>query len=172
MASNVSTYKRRKAEAVINRIAEGASIRKACEAEGIKRPTFAKWMANEADKELCDQYARAREMQLDAWADEIIDIADDSSLDIEVKEEGGYEVRGEVVQRSRVRIDSRKWLLSRLKPEQYSEKRELNLKGRVDHGRVFDQATPLADWIAGIKAEQAAKQDVQGEEDGHDGTVH
>ena len=60
------------------------------------------------------------------WADEILDICDDGSNDwIERQNKDGstYEtVNSEVINRSRLRVDTRKWLLSKLMPKKYGDK--------------------------------------------------
>lgn len=80
------------------------------------------------DKDFADQYARAREDLLEHWADQIVAIADDSSCDWETrKRENGeeYEVANpEVVNRARLRVDTRKWLMSKLAPRKYGDKVE------------------------------------------------
>ena len=58
-------------------------------------------------EEFCHKYEMARKVQRERWADEIIDIPDDS--------------RGNV-QRARLRVDSRKWVLARLEPRKYGDK--------------------------------------------------
>jgi hypothetical protein len=73
---------------------------------------------------------------LQAWADEICEIADDGRNDwMTVTRRNGNEVaveNREVVNRSRLRVDTRKWLMSKLHPEQYGEHVELH--GHVDTG--------------------------------------
>jgi hypothetical protein len=64
---------------------------------------------------------------MEAWADEIVDICDDASNDWMERNNGddkesSWVLNGEHVQRSRLRIDTRKWLLSKLKPEKYGDK--------------------------------------------------
>jgi len=83
--------------------------------------------------EFRDQYARAKEESADALTDEMLEIADDASNDwMERHQKGntGWEVNGEHIQRSRVRIDTRKWLASKLKPKKYGDK--LALGGAED----------------------------------------
>lgn len=83
--------------------------------------------------EFRDQYARAKEESADALTDEILEIADDATNDwMERHQKGsvGWEVNGEHIQRSRVRIDTRKWLASKLKPKKYGDK--LALGGAED----------------------------------------
>jgi hypothetical protein len=56
-------------------------------------------------------YTRAKEQQQQRWAEEIIEISDDDTLDPNAR---------------RVRVDSRKWLLSKLLPKQYGDRVEIN----------------------------------------------
>lgn len=73
-----------------------------------------------------DQYARAREAQAEHWADEILEIADDGSNDWMERrlKDGATEtvIDHEHVTRSRLRVDSRKWLMSKLAPKKYGDK--------------------------------------------------
>lgn len=90
------------------------------------RPTIIAW-ALEDREGFSDRYARARDLQLEHWADEVIDVADDGTNDFMEKKNGddkdsSWVLNSEHVQRSRLRIDSRKWLLSKLKPERYGDK--------------------------------------------------
>lgn len=80
---------------------------------------------------LGDMYAHAKESQADYLADELIEIADDGTNDwMEKKgkdgENIGYELNGEHVQRSRIRVDVRKWIAAKLKPRVYGDKLEIS----------------------------------------------
>jgi hypothetical protein len=72
------------------------------------------------------QYARARDLRCENWANEIIEIAEDGSNDWVEREVGRGRaikvVNRESVERFGLRIDARKWLLSKLKPERYGER--------------------------------------------------
>jgi hypothetical protein len=105
---------------------EGLSLRQICARESMPaRSSVHKWL-NE-NKDFADQYARARETMLEAMADEILDIADDQSGDTVKDPETGYErADTEWINRSRLRVDSRKWLLSKLLPKKYGDKLELS----------------------------------------------
>lgn len=81
-----------------------------------------------------ERYARAREAQADYMADEIMEISDNASNDWMTREDPenpGYALNGEHIQRSRLRVDSRKWLASKLKPKKYGEKVDMNHSGSV-----------------------------------------
>jgi hypothetical protein len=55
-------------------------------------------------------------------AEEIITIADDSSGDVIVDDDGNEQTNHERVARSRLRVDARKWYASKLAPKRYGDK--------------------------------------------------
>lgn len=79
---------------------------------------------------------RAREAQADTLADEILDIADDATNDFMMTEQG-LKYDGDSVQRSRLRVDSRKWLAGKLRPKKYGDKIETEHTG----GQTFTVVT-------------------------------
>lgn len=110
------------------RISEGESLNKITKDESMpNKITFYRWLRE--NQELCAQYARAREDRADTYADEIVDIADDSSNDTIVDDDGKTTVNHDVIQRSRLRIDARKWIACKLHPKNYGEKKSLELSG-------------------------------------------
>jgi hypothetical protein len=101
-----------------------------------------------------DNYAKAKKDQVNALADEILAISDDSSRDSIVKEDkdgNEYEVfNTEFAARSRLRVDTRKWIAAKLVPRLYGDnagmrelyeeiaelRRELAAKGVAKDGGV------------------------------------
>ena len=82
--------------------------------------------------EFLEQYARAKQESADALAEELLDIADDGSNDwMESNKPGnqGYDMNGEALQRSRLRVDTRKWLMSKQKPKKYGDKMDVTSGG-------------------------------------------
>lgn len=71
--------------------------------------------------DLNERYARAKEVYAADMFDEIIEISDESNADIEFVE-GKMIINGEAVNRSRLRVDARKWILSKLEPKKYGDK--------------------------------------------------
>lgn len=131
------------------RIAGGESVRGICRDPDMpNEQTFYYWLnkaENESggDSELSKKYARAREAQADAIFDECLSIADDAENDYMTRENAdGSEVEvvnAENVQRSRLRIDTRKWMAGKLRPKKYGDKLEVegNIRvGRIDVGFV------------------------------------
>jgi transcriptional regulator with XRE-family HTH domain len=119
---------RAKADLVLQRLAEGLSLRKAAAEAGIDPSTVLKW--EDADPEFAQQYAHARATGYKLLADELIEIADDSSGDV-IETERGPVANAEFAARSRLRVDTRKWMLSKMLPKVYGDKIEHEHKGRV-----------------------------------------
>lgn len=105
--------------------------------------TLYKWL-NEPDKQsFVDMYARAKEEQADFMAERILDIADDSTGDTTVTENGIVENR-EFVNRSRLRVDARKWLLAKLQPRKYGDKLDVTSDGKAINQSVIVPTTDTA----------------------------
>ena len=96
---------------VLELIATGTSLRTACEQFGYKASTFLEWVGQDA--QLAEQYARARTLQAEHYADEIVRIAD-SAID---------------PQKARLQVDARKWVASKLLPKKYGDKVDLTTDG-------------------------------------------
>lgn len=110
------------------RIADGESVRKICASEDMPAMSSVfKWLTE--SKEFSEQYAHAREAQADKYAEEIIEIADDGTNDTYVDENGNERTNQEVVARSRLRVDARKWYASKLAPKKYGDKIQQEVSG-------------------------------------------
>ena len=108
-------------------------------------------MMRSGDTELRDRYARAREIQADRMAEEIVEIADDATNDfMEKRGKDGrkkVEFNSENVNRSRLRIDTRKWLAGKLKPKVYGEKQTVEVNQglpTMDDDELLAHAKKLA----------------------------
>jgi hypothetical protein len=129
---------------ICEQLAEGQSLRKICEQEGFPgKTTVFRWLEDDELKAFRDQYARARARQAETMLDEIIEIADDSSRDLKQVEIApgvtAQQVDNEVVNRSRLRVEARKWAMSKLAPKKYGDKLDLTSDGeKISTGpRVF-----------------------------------
>lgn len=113
------------AETICEQIASGKSARVACEKAGISQTMLWVWLKEDAD--FRGHYTRAREVQADFYADEIIEISDDGRNDTYTDFEGEVRANAEVVARSKLRVDSRKWYASKLAPKKYSERQQVDV---------------------------------------------
>lgn len=117
---------------ICDRISKGESLRSVLRDEEMPtRKTFYSWMRDKDGEDIpskVNQYARATEDRADTIFDEMFDIADDGSNDYTKKAIGeGVEVEvlnNEHIQRSRLRIDTRKWALSKMMPKKYGDRIE------------------------------------------------
>lgn len=82
--------------------------------------TIFNWILN--NKEFLHNYEKAREAQAEYLFEEIVDIADDKSNDTLITGDGVPYVNKEWVQRSRLKVDARKWAASKLLPKRFGDK--------------------------------------------------
>lgn len=127
-----SEYTQEIADLFCELIANGDSLRTACAAKNMPSPaTIFKWM-RENDIFL-KQYEKATQERTEAMAEELLDIVDDGSNDYMVKtgKDGSesWVLNGENIQRSRLRADTRKWLMAKMKPKKYGDKIDVTSDG-------------------------------------------
>lgn len=122
-----SDYTPEKAADICAKLVMGESLRSICAAEDMPAiATVYLWLGKHP--EFMEQYARAREDQADTLADEIIDIADEASRDTITDADGNETCNSEWINRSRLRVDARKWVASKLKPRKYGERMDHNVQ--------------------------------------------
>ncbi len=101
-----SIYSEELANEICSKVSDGASLFRVCdETEGLPgHSTVFRWLEESAT--FRDKYARAKQIALERMAEEINSIADNTEEDANSR---------------RVRVDSRKWLLSKLLPKVYGD---------------------------------------------------
>jgi hypothetical protein len=126
----------KKSQALIDtlceRIANGESLRSICKDKAMPGlSTVFAWLA--ADAKFQEQYARARETQADVFADELVAIADEAPNLVTHGEGDQVEVAldSAAIAHQRLRIDTRKWVASKLKPKKYGDKLDVEHAGQV-----------------------------------------
>lgn len=118
------------ADKICERLIEGESLRRICNDDLMpSRATVLRWLNENKDFEA--KYTHARVMQADTLAEEIIDISDDGSNDTYVKEDGTEIVNTDHVQRSKLRVETRKWYAAKLAPKKYGDKTAVEHSGEV-----------------------------------------
>jgi hypothetical protein len=101
---------------VLDGMRSGLSAFKACQAAGVPQSTFSRWVDDDAI--LAESYARAREDLIERMANEIMEISDQDVGITDGKKDWA------AIQKHKLQVDSRKWLLSKLAPRKYGEKLE------------------------------------------------
>lgn len=115
------------AKKVFDEMRGGLSALKACDKVGVKQSTLTSWLND--DPELADEYARAREELIERIAQEVLDLSD---ADVGITPDGKKDWAA--IQKHKLQVDTRKWLLSKLAPKKYGDKLEL----------TGDEKSPLA----------------------------
>ena len=127
--------KRKQAYTVIcERLVDGESLRSICSDKDMPAmSTVLVWLGDDAL--FAAQYARARENQADTLADEILEIADDARndwMERNGQDDAGWQANGEHIQRSKLRVDARRWAASKLAPKKYGDRLDMSVKASVE----------------------------------------
>jgi len=118
---------------IISEIESGKSLISALRTNGApSTSTFYIWLEEKDQdgvktleaEEKSKRYACACEARELMMLDEILEIADDQEDDIIIDGEKEY-TNHNVIQRSKVRIEARQWVLGKLRPEKYGNKVDL-----------------------------------------------
>jgi hypothetical protein len=109
---------------ICERMVNGESVRSICKDDHMPAiSTLMKILRTNPDR--TSQYALAMQMRADAMFEETLNIADDGSNDYMLKnadDPTSFALNGEHVQRSKLRVDTRKWAMGRMNPKKYGEK--------------------------------------------------
>lgn len=120
------------------RLAAGEPLSRICRGPGMPTaPEVLAWLADPRHADFQGAVARAREARADALVDEILSIADDLA-------------GAEQVQRSKLRVDTRRWLAARLAPAKYGDASSLEISGPAGGPITVDRPERLTRdaWLA------------------------
>jgi len=127
-------YSRALAERICERLRAGESLKSICKDDGYPyTQAVIEWVQKNKDG-FADHYARARESGYLLLADEIIAIADNPVEAVKrvVKPDGEEITYGDAVDRSRLMVDTRKWMLAKMLPKVYGDKQQVEVSGGLD----------------------------------------
>jgi hypothetical protein len=98
----------------------GRSLRNVCAADDMPSLSMVmRWLV--LHDYFREQYAIAMDVRAEIMADDMLEIADDGRNDY-VQTDDGLAVDKDHIQRSRLRVDTRKWLLAKMAPKKYGDK--------------------------------------------------
>jgi hypothetical protein len=128
-----SKYSNEVVDEICSRLANGESLVNICVDKHLPEArTIHYWLLDGKHEEFFLKYARARDIQAEVMFDEILNISDDGSNDYMAITKGDitYNVEDkEVTNRSKLRVDTRKWYLSKVLPKKFGEKLDLTSGG-------------------------------------------
>jgi hypothetical protein len=126
-AGRPTEYNQELIDNICSQLAEGVSLRTICQGEGMPdKSTVFRWLR--LHKEFQDQYARAKEESTDAMSEDILSIADES---LDEASTGDAKRSNAKVQAQRLRVDTRKWIMSKMKPKKYGDKLDMTTDGKA-----------------------------------------
>ena len=157
-----STYSPILAAKFCERLLSGRSLRAICR-EDDDMPaasTVFYWLSQYGA--FSEQYARAKEAMAEAMFWEMIDIADNVHGDVYIDDKGQQHINYDVIARSKLRVDTRKWVLARLAPKKYGERisQEITTNPYGDPRNMSDEekvAKINAIYQAALKRRDAAR---------------
>lgn len=146
-------YSQEIADRICEAISEGMSLRELCRSDDMPaKSTVFRWLS--IHTEFSDQYARAREEQAEAMADEIVSIVDTAAnpvlvdgIPLMVDDKPVMYADASAIAHARLKMDARKWVASKLKPKKYGDKIEASLTGA--NGGPIETITKIERVIIG-----------------------
>lgn len=129
------------ADTVCAGLSLGQSLKTVLKEDGMPdHATVFRWFRTHP--EFLEQYDRAKQESADAMQEDLLDIADDGTNDWMEDQymkgkSPGWKVNGEAVQRSKLRVDTRKWLMAKMKPKKYGDSLDLTTKGKELPAPIF-----------------------------------
>lgn len=137
------------ADSICERLACGESMRSVCRDDDMPAiSTVFKWM-REKDG-FSEQYDRAKEESADALTEDMLYIADNEAQNPVLVDGVPLEIDGKIVKatdsasvaHARLRVDTRKWAASKLKPKKYGDLKQVEHSGGIElNGLTDDQLT-------------------------------
>ena len=112
-------------DTICTEIADCVTLRDIAAKYGVSLAVLSGWLTAHPE-----QYARARDAQADKMAEEILQIADDGLNDTYLDDDGKRRTDQDVIARSRLRVDARKWLASKMAPKRYGDKMQNEVTGK------------------------------------------
>jgi hypothetical protein len=125
-----SLYTQPVVDSILEKIADGQFLSDIC--ADLAMPscsTVFKWRLDHP--EFSEAYAHAREAAADKMVIETVAIADDGRNDTYLDDDGNPRTDTDVIQRSKLRVETRKWLLARMAPKEYGDRIETHHSGEI-----------------------------------------
>ncbi len=120
-----SKYTKKLANEICKRMAEGESVSSICADKHMPaKATVTNWKLKNTEG-FGEQYTHAHEARQEFLFSELLEIADDGRNDWMERENGSECIDSEHIQRSKLRIETRKWQLSKMNPKLYGDKTQL-----------------------------------------------
>lgn len=143
------------ADKILKGLSQGMSLRAVCREPGMPCPaTVLNWC--EDSPSFGEQYAKARERAYQMLADEIVEISDERETTVKHPQDEEAEIEvvfdSTAVARNRLRVDTRKWMLSKMLPKIYGDKLTTEVTGSLKHDHIVGLSAETAELLRSLKA--------------------
>ena len=146
-----SMYSKEMIELVCEYTAQGESLTTMCKRDNMPtKVTIINWLNTYPD--FASAFEDAKRAKAESLADEIIDIADDHASVTFYDADGNRRVDAGAVAHAKLRIDSRKWIASKLKPKVYGDKMQTEVSGSLETMSEDEIDKKIAALLAKINA--------------------
>jgi hypothetical protein len=119
--ANSYLYSEALADKICAGLAKGLGLKPACRRAGVDASTAMRW-ATDMSHPFAERYKKARTIGFMLMAEEIIEIADNSEGDLTIDQSGNKVTNHENIQRSRLKVEARKWIVSRMLPHIFGDR--------------------------------------------------
>ena len=153
-----TTYSPAVGELIAARLCDGETLTSICKTPGMPtRQCVHQWrMRNPAFNDL---YGRAREIGMESMSDDVLVISDDDTGDLLA--DGSPNSAN--VQRSRLMVDTRKFLMAKLAPKVYGDKVEHQHTGSVEHAVTLSDRERMRRLASFLAQDAAAGVTIEGQ---------
>lgn len=122
------------ADTICEGLAEGKGLPEVCRGLKITSRVVMNWLIKYP--EFLEHYKLARDVQAEVLAAEILEIADDKEGDSKVVTRPNgttyQQIDYENINRSRLRVDARKWYAAHVAPKKYGDRQMVEVSGSID----------------------------------------
>jgi hypothetical protein len=154
-------YSEQIGDAICEGLAAGRTLKDVCAKESMPdASTVRRWVLN-ADHPLSAKYQIARTLGLHEMADSLLEIADNTEKDFRpgTNQDGAKIVDEKAINRAKLQIETRRWLLSKLLPRQFGDKVHVDGQVEVQHTlpplSKYERARRVALILEMAKSEKA-----------------
>lgn len=120
---------------ICERLSKGEGLIKICRDDAMPHEsTIYEWILDGKHQLFADRYARAREMQAERMAEEIIEISDEAD---KVVKSGAEKKSSAYSANQRLRVEARKWVAAKLLPKKYGDKVDLTSDNKPLKGNTI-----------------------------------
>ena len=129
--------------------AETGSLKKILDDRGLDSGSFYSLMRRVPSVK--DAYDEAREIQAEVMADQMLEIAKYGENDVYTDSKGNKRVDHDVIQRSKLRVDTIKWIMSKMHYQRFGDKiqQDVNAHIVVDHAERLENARKRKEKLNG-----------------------